>query len=155
MTSVYEDETISFKTIVVGTDFQPCSQRAVNIAASMIKASAQGQLFVVHTFELPVYPGAEFVVADIMTPIQDAAQQQLDECLQPLVERGVNVRGIIAMGPAWQQIIKVAEQTQADLIVVGTHGRRGLKHAVLGSVAEKVVRMAHVPVLTVHEKAEQ
>ncbi|MEY4580062.1 MAG: hypothetical protein RL701_4765 [Pseudomonadota bacterium] len=151
MTSPNASDTLSFNTIVVGTDFQPCSQRAVNIAAGMVKASAQGQLFVVHTFEIPIYPGAEFYVVDMSTPIQEAAQKQLDECLRPLVERGVNARGIIAMGPASEQILKVAEQTRADLIVVGTHGRRGLKHAVLGSVAEKVVRLSPVPVLTVHE----
>ncbi len=50
----------------------------------------------------------------------------------------------------WEEVLNAAKELNADLIVMGTHGRRGLERALLGSVAEKVVRMARIPVLTVH-----
>ncbi len=60
-----------------------------------------------------------------------------------------NIEPLLASGPPWEQILQVAKERGADLIVMGTHGRRGLSHALLGSVAEKVVRISPIPVLTV------
>ena len=65
-------------------------------------------------------------------------------------ERGVATRGVLKQGPTWQTIVETADEVGAGMIVMGTHGRHGLPRALLGSVAEKVVRTAHTPVLTVH-----
>ena len=54
--------------------------------------------------------------------------------------------GVLREGIAWEEINKVAEELQVDLVVIGTHGRKGLARALLGSVAEKVVRTSHRPV---------
>ena len=56
---------------------------------------------------------------------------------------------VFTVGVPWSQIIEQIDELRPDLVVLGTHGRRGLRHAVLGSVAEKVVRLSPVPVLTV------
>jgi nucleotide-binding universal stress UspA family protein len=60
------------------------------------------------------------------------------------------VLGVVRQGSAWREIDDVAREMRADLIVLGTHGRRGVARVILGSVAEKVVRTSPVPVLTVH-----
>jgi nucleotide-binding universal stress UspA family protein len=143
-------ETTSFKTIVVGTDFQASSQRAVALAANLAQASG-GELVVVHTFELPTYgySGMEMSAVDWVTPMQDAAKQSLNALVAELTQRGSKARGVLGVGAAWEQILHVAKDVKADLVVVGTHGRVGMLHALLGSVAEKVVRMCPLPVLTV------
>jgi nucleotide-binding universal stress UspA family protein len=148
------NETTMFKSIVVGTDFNDCSERAVDMAATMAKATG-GELFVVHTFELPSYgyAGVEVTTFDWLTPIREAAQQSLNDRVRGLIERGVHARGVLEIGVAWDHILRVAKDANADLIVVGTHGRRGIAHALLGSVAEKVVRMSPIPVLTVRGAA--
>jgi nucleotide-binding universal stress UspA family protein len=64
----------------------------------------------------------------------------------------IRPRGFFKRGAAWRQILLASEETGADLVVMGTHGRQGLSHALIGSVAEKVVRLSPVPVLTVRER---
>lgn len=138
-----------FKTIVVGTDFSACSQPAEDTSERLIRAAPNGELIMVHALEFHVYPGAELSMLDMLTPLQDFAGKQMSERIRRLEQLGIRARGVVTAGPAWECIIHAAQSHPADLIVVGTHGHQGLKHAVLGSVAEKVVRMSPVPVLTV------
>ncbi|MGO9838639.1 MAG: universal stress protein [Polyangiaceae bacterium] len=63
---------------------------------------------------------------------------------------GVAIDSTLRQGPVWSEILAAAKSPKADLIVIGTHGRRGLSRALLGSVAERIVRTAPCPVLTVH-----
>jgi len=63
---------------------------------------------------------------------------------------GLEVHSVLRQGSAWSEINAAAKEEKADLVVMGTHGRHGLARALLGSVAEKVVRTAPCPVLTVH-----
>ena len=65
----------------------------------------------------------------------------------------VAAANLLRAGVPWEEVIGAASQVKADLIIMGTHGRRGLDRALLGSVAEKVVRMSTIPVLTVHAKS--
>jgi len=139
---------VMFHTIVVGTDFSECSQAAVDMATKLALAAPDGRIFVVHTFELPVYPTAEHTI-DLFTPTQKAAQGQMDGCIARLKQHGVQAQGVVSAGSAWSCIGQTAEAQHADLVVVGTHGRSGFQRALLGSVAEKVVRTSTVPVLTV------
>ena len=69
-------------------------------------------------------------------------------------ERVPKARSLLRAGPAWKEILSAAAELHADLIVVGTHGRRGLNRISLDSTAEKVVRMAEVPVLTADGASE-
>jgi nucleotide-binding universal stress UspA family protein len=70
--------------------------------------------------------------------------------LVELKKRFPEATSVLRSGTAWEEILLAASESKTDLIVLGTHGRRGLGRLLLGSVAEKVVRMARLPVLTVH-----
>jgi nucleotide-binding universal stress UspA family protein len=81
--------------------------------------------------------------------VKTAVEPALDETVQDLKREHVTASPLLVQGKADQEIVAQAKQTGADLIVMGTHGRRGFSHAFMGSVAERVVRTASCPVLTV------
>ncbi len=145
------DESMTFKHIVVGTDFSDCSKRALDLALE-IAAKFDSKLTLVHSWEAPsyAYAGGVYVTTDLVTPIEQAAVSLLDKATAELKTRMPTAQSMIRSGVAWEEILAAATQVHADLIVLGTHGRRGLSRALLGSVAEKVVRLATVPVLTAH-----
>jgi nucleotide-binding universal stress UspA family protein len=138
-----------FKHIVVATDFGECSERALDLALELA-SKFESELTLIHSWEAPAYAGGLYMAVDIVTPIEEAAVAELDRATVELKLRMPNAKSMIRSGPAWEEIIAAATLLHSDLIVLGTHGRRGLNRALIGSVAEKVVRMATVPVLTVH-----
>jgi nucleotide-binding universal stress UspA family protein len=87
---------------------------------------------------------------DYVQLMEDSAQSALNNEAARLQGKGVEVTTVLRMGSPWEQVLDVAGKLEVGLIVMGTHGRRGLPRALLGSVAEKVVRLSPVPVLTVH-----
>jgi nucleotide-binding universal stress UspA family protein len=87
---------------------------------------------------------------DYAERFSEAARARMARTVESIKPRCPNVKSIVNMGVAWLDVLRVVEETRPDLLVLGTHGRRGLKRAVLGSVAEKLVRSSPVPVLTVH-----
>lgn len=144
---------MDFKHVLVATDFRECSGTAVEYAVDI--ANHYGaSLTVVHAFELP-YGYAVLDVAELMNGLEDAARAQLAEALDKVKQRVPGATGIVRCGAPWEEILAVARQQGADLVVVGTHGRKGLPHALLGSVAEKVVRLSPVPVLTVRGRSPE
>jgi nucleotide-binding universal stress UspA family protein len=142
---------MSFKHIVVATDFSECSERALDLALE-IASKFDSQLTLVHSWDAPSYSygGGLYVAVDLVAPIEQAAVAKLDRATEELKLRLPRATSMIRSGPAWEEVLAAATSLHADLIVLGTHGRRGLSRALLGSVAEKVVRMATVPVLTAH-----
>ena len=145
---------MSFKHIVVATDFSDCSQGALDLALE-IAGKFDSKLTLVHSWEAPSYSyaGGVYVTVDLVTPIEQAAAALLDRATAELKTRLPGAQSMLRAGAPWEEILAAAELVRADLIVLGTHGRRGLSHALLGSVAEKVVRLAKVPVLTTHGAA--
>jgi nucleotide-binding universal stress UspA family protein len=139
-----------FKRILVPTDFSESADDALNVAVEISKKYG-ATITLMHAYEVPLYtyPGVPAVPADYWTPIRNAATHRLEAAVAELVKRSPEAKGMVSQGAPWEQILQAAEETKADLIVMGTHGRRGLKLMVLGSVAEKVVRMSPVPVLTI------
>lgn len=139
-----------FKRILVPTDFDEGAEGALDIAVDLAKKHG-ASITLLHAYEVPLYmySGVPAVPADYWTPIRNAAAQRLEAAVAELVKRSPGAKGMLSQGPPWEQILEGAKETKADLIVMATHGRRGLTHAVLGSVAEKVVRMSPIPVLTV------
>jgi nucleotide-binding universal stress UspA family protein len=138
------------RRILCPVDFELPSNRAVELAVELA-GRVGASLTLVHVYDAPVYAysGVPFMpVVDAAAPIEKAAQASLDAAVAD-VKRRVDARGILRRGRAWEEILATAKEIDADLIVMGTHGRRGLPHAVLGSVAEKVVRLSDAPVLTV------
>jgi nucleotide-binding universal stress UspA family protein len=142
---------MSFRRILVASDFSEPSERALDLAIGLaLKFDAD--LTLVHSWEAPAYSygGGLYFGADLVLPIERAAVARLDQALAELKVRLPKAKSMLRSGPAWQEVLAAATQLHADLIVLGTHGRRGLQHALLGSVAERVVRMAEIPVLTTH-----
>lgn len=136
-----------FKHVLVATDFSEASSFALELATSMARQSGAA-LTVVHACEVPIYPEA-IPPADLLTPITAAAGRRLDGVVDGLRDRVPGAVPLLRVGAPWEEILAAAAEVGADLVVVGTHGRRGIAHAVLGSVAERVVRLSPVPVLTV------
>jgi len=84
--------------------------------------------------------------------LQESAQQQLEKLRLDEIGARLRSQASVRLGVAWQEIVAEAEALQADLIILSTHGRTGLNHALMGSVAERVVRHAPCPVLVVRER---
>ena len=87
--------------------------------------------------------------------IERYAQQYLDRIASGLRSKGINVKTMVAEGHEAEEIIKAAQDTQADLIAMSTHGRSGLRRWALGSITDKVLHESDVPVLTVRAKADK
>jgi nucleotide-binding universal stress UspA family protein len=143
---------MAFKTILVATDFSETSKNALELGLVLAKQFG-ASLTLVHAWEVPAYAyGGLEVMAMDLTPLQDAARDQLDKQLAEVKEQLPNAKGVLKHGSAWREILSMIEETKPDLVVLGTHGRRGVLRALLGSVAEKIVRTSPSPVLTVGPK---
>lgn len=149
---------MKIKRILVPVDFSDASLQALDYAVDLAKPMA-AELIVLFVVE-PAYFAAP---ADLYGPSaslgvlleeqQRFGAEQLARLRRRLEQRRVKCRTLIQTGVAYRDIVEKARKTAADLIVMSTHGRTGLSHALLGSVAEKVVRMAECPVLTVRAVA--
>lgn len=141
----------TFGHIVAATDFSEASRDALELARALA-AETGAELTVVHVCEVPGYSATGPIAYDLVTPIAARAQEQLDAAMAHVQRACPRARGLVRIGVAWEQLLAVASDARADLLVMGTHGRRGVAHAVMGSVAERVVRLSPVPVLTVRSR---
>lgn len=141
-----------FGKILVPYDFSPSAAGALAVAADLA-ARHHGTLLVMHAIP-PVYPTHGRPLVPAATELA-AVGQQLAEAVARAVKgrRIARVRSWVAVGPPAGCILDAS--AKADSIVMGTLGRSGLPHFLLGSVAERVVRHADVPVLTVRAKARR
>ena len=143
-----------FYRIVVPTDFSTCSEEAWRLARGMV-ATSRGELVLTHVLtEAPLY--RESVMTQVR-PVYEGARKWAEGALQDWVAKaraeGLNARTTLRTGVPYQEVVALATDERADLIVIGTHGRGGIDRALLGSVADRVVRLAPCPVLTVREPA--
>jgi nucleotide-binding universal stress UspA family protein len=144
----------AIRKILVPTDFNQSSDAAIDLAVDLAQA-LRASIVLMHAVELPMYsyPGAPMIpIVDIQADLTKSAQIGLDTTMKTLKERCPDTISVLRAGPAALSILDVAKEQKVDLIVMGTHGRRGFAHALLGSVAEKIVRASPMPVLTTHEK---
>jgi nucleotide-binding universal stress UspA family protein len=145
------ETSLALNHILVPTDFGDPAAKALDIAVELAKKYG-ATITLLHVYEIPVYPYPGAVVEfDLVTPVREAAQSQLTAAYEALKLRGAEARSELRFGVPWREILDLAEHRKADLIVMGTQGRRGVMRALLGSVAEKVVRLSPVPVLTVRD----
>lgn len=148
-----------FKKILVPTDFSGHAKAAVETALEF--ASVFGaQVHLIHAYYFDIPPSyiagdaTSFMnVQDILDPIRESAQESVAALIKEVGSDGTNIRGRVLMGHPAQVILNEAEELKADLIVMGTRGLTGLKHVFLGSTAERVVRLAPCPVVTVKAEA--
>jgi len=140
------------RKILVAVDFTDTSDHALDYALDFAR-KLDAQVTALHIYELPIYgfpDGALLTTADMASRISSSAQTGLDAVIKARAGRGVMLEGMLRQGTPWEEINSVANEIDADLIVIGTHGRRGLSRVLLGSVAESVIRTATRPVLTIH-----
>ena len=140
------------KTILVPHDFGTGSDHALAYAVDLAKALG-AEVTVMHAFEIPMvgFPDGTLVATpELVTRILEGVNVGLKKAVELHLAAGVTMHSLVKQGPTWQSITEAASERQIDLIVMGSHGRHGLPRVLLGSVAEKVVRMAHCPVLTLH-----
>lgn len=137
------------KSILVPVDFSAASANALEIAIGMAQAF-DAELILLHAWELPVYPYMEFMLSssELSSAIERGATQRLESTLQAVQARVPRSKSKLMMGVVWQKIIEAIDELKPELVIMGTHGRHGVSHALLGSVAEKIVRLSPVPVLT-------
>jgi len=141
------------KHIVVGTDFSETAERAVD-AAIDLAAQVGAVVSLVHAYELPMYSFPDGVVVstpDIAKKITTDALARLEAAIEQRKGRGVSIQSALRMGATWDELNGVAAEQDADIIVVGTHGRRGFSRVLLGSVAERMMRTAVRPLLVIRE----
>lgn len=142
--------------LVFATDFSRCSEQAFLHALSWAE-KLKGELELVHCLasELDGYDLDTLPVMDLTAQRQvarDRAQQELARLVDQATRRGLLAKGeVLEGGPVAPALCDYVQARKADLLVLGTHGRRGLGRLFLGSVAEQVVRGATCPVFTVHE----
>jgi nucleotide-binding universal stress UspA family protein len=146
----------AWRTLLVPHDYSPCADRALELACQL--ATLHGaKLVLLHVTHLP--PG---VTADaLLTDPATGTMQRVDDhtraqALRELDERAAAPRGLglavelrAAVGDIPTEVLRAAREVGADLLVMGTHGRTGLAHLLVGSITEKVLRESPVPVLTV------
>lgn len=146
----------SHYTILACVDFSENAHLALTAAKNHALARPDAELHVVHVVAPPVGTVAVVGTADLaanFTETLDRTRKELEAACTDLAKGlAERVYGHIRTGRASKEIAEVADQIGADLIVVGTHGRTGLSRALLGSVAEEVVRHAPCDVLTVRTK---
>jgi nucleotide-binding universal stress UspA family protein len=139
------------RRILVPHDFSETADHALSYALSLAK-KFDARVTVLHAYEVPTLGTSEALVASLefAAEVERVAGNALDGIAARARQSGMNIETMLRRGTAWTEINAIAEQTKADLIVMGTHGRKGVSRVLLGSVAEKVVRTAPCPVLTVH-----
>lgn len=142
--------------ILVPTDFSESANRALEYGAELATRFSV-PLVLLHVYANPVVAVPDGFV--MMTPVDLASMlAQLEEGLAQARRRAqalgvAQTDALVVEGTAWQEIVKTAQDRGCDLVVMGTHGRSGLAHLLLGSVTEKVIRHATCPVLTVTVKS--
>jgi nucleotide-binding universal stress UspA family protein len=138
--------------ILVPVDFSNYSKDTLAYA-SEIAQSYNAQLQVLHIIEETMHPAFSLTgkssIFDLIPGIQDDCRKRTEKMVKEVVSKKIKTDIFIKGGSAASDIIKYAKENSADLIVIATHGLTGLEHMLLGSVTEKVVRMAHCPVFIV------
>jgi nucleotide-binding universal stress UspA family protein len=143
--------------ILVPTDFSGLSCEAFSWAALLTK-EFKAKIVIVHVIstkdalDMTAQPGNPW--ERVLEREDNAMIESFRSCLQSDFGQTVETQTLVEVGPAAEKIIEAAKDKDADMIVMATHGRTGLSHALMGSVAEKVVRQSLCPVLTIRPIGE-
>lgn len=150
--------TIRIQKILLPTDFSTLSAAATKYACELA-AKFDAELHLLHTLEVHLDPTPDFAfgltVPRYTNESRAAAEKSLAGVLDPKWSPGRTVIQAVVEGSPKVEIIRYAHTQNIDLVVLSTHGRTGLAHVVMGSVAESVVRTAPCPVLTVRPEGHQ
>jgi nucleotide-binding universal stress UspA family protein len=147
---------MSWKTILVPHDFSSPANHAAALARDEAKTHG-AKILLLHVIELPgqitqdtaLMPDATGAPISVRDYATRGAENHLDDIAARLAKDGAKPQTFIRFGKPSDEILQFAEENAVDLIVMGTHGHTGLRHLLVGSVTERVVRVSKLPVLTV------
>ncbi len=142
------------RRILCPVDFSAHSENALDFAIELAKKLG-ADIHLIHVYQLPVYAlpdGAMMAGPEFTTKVTTELQKALTELASR--KSGVKLETHLLEGIPYREVVRMTGELSADLVVMGTHGRTGIRHLLLGSVAERVVRSSKVPVITVpmHEE---
>ncbi len=143
---------VSIKSILVPTDFSDYSKAALPYAVDIARKYG-AKLYILHIFDeellSPIFFEVGGTAQEYFERLQDRFEAAVDDFTSGVDMTDVEFEAQLGNGTPFVEIIKFARENGVDLIVMGTHGRTGIAHALLGSVTEKVVRKAPCPVMVV------
>jgi nucleotide-binding universal stress UspA family protein len=141
---------MNYKRILFATDFSPASNAVLRYATALARDS-EALLLIVHVEEVPT----AYAAGEMYLPPPDYPNPEIRRMLDTVVPTDISVRfeHHLLLGTAAEEIVRAAKDLDADLIVIGTHGRTGLGRVLMGSTAEQVMRHAECPVLTLRQGA--
>ena len=146
---------IKLKRILVPVDFSPSSEKAIHYALSFAE-QFKAKVTLLNVVEPAVYPTEMGIVPieieSLHRSMQNSAREKLAGLAAERIPAPFRSNALVRVGRPHKEITNLAKELKSDLIVIATHGYTGLKHAVMGSTAERVVRHAPCPVLTVRER---
>jgi nucleotide-binding universal stress UspA family protein len=146
---------MQFRHILAPTDFSEYSKQAVASALELAKKFG-AKLSILHVVELPPYPVEGYVppslTSTFLEDLERQATQDLAQVVPEAESAGIEVARLVTVGSPYRKVIDMAEAEQVDLIVMATAGRTGFSRLVMGSIAERVVRTASCPVLTIRPR---
>jgi len=145
---------IEIKKILVPIDFSDYSKNALKYATNFSR-QFNAEIILVYVVEPVIYP-PDFSMGQIALPSVNIewdtkAREELDKLANSEIAENINVKTVLRTGKPFLEIIETASEENVDLIIIATHGHSGVEHILFGSTAEKVVRKAPCPVLTLRE----
>jgi nucleotide-binding universal stress UspA family protein len=145
---------VSINKVLVPIDFSDYSKSALKYAVNFAK-SFNAEILLIYVVEPIIYPPdfsmGQIAIPTVNTEWDERAKEELDKLAKNQIPSDVKVKTIIKTGKPFVEIIETANEEDIDLIIIATHGHSGVEHILFGSTAEKVVRKAPCPVLTLRE----
>jgi nucleotide-binding universal stress UspA family protein len=147
-------KAVTLQPIVFATDFSPASKGALDKAIELARKEG-AELIVAHVYEPPAslsHSGVadDLIEAELENTIRRDVEKKMEPILATVRAAGVRVHGEVLAGHTAKRLGELAARTGAAMVVIGTHGRTGVRKLVMGSVASQVISTAPCPVLTVH-----
>lgn len=147
---------INLKKILCPIDHSDGSKEALKYAVSFAMKN-EAKLYLLHVIDIRSFDESIDTMA-AQIPNDETIKQlktKLLECIPEEIRSDLQIEALVVQGIPFAEIISIAKKNKVDMIVMGTHGRTGLAHIMIGSVSEKVVRKAHCPVLTVRQSGHK
>ena len=142
------------KKILVPIDFSDYSKNALKYAVNIVE-TFKAEMFLIYVVEPVIYPPdfsmGQIAIPSVNTEWDERAKEELKKLAESEIPKEIKVQTIVKTGKPFIEIIDTATEKDIDLIVIATHGHSGMEHILFGSTAEKVVRKAPCPVLTLRE----
>ena len=142
---------IKIKTILCPIDYSVYSEKALEYAIEFA-GKYEAKLYLIHVLDIRIYDMNDPDLYNVNIVDKDTIErlkERLLRCISEDIKGKISVEAVVVQGVPFTEIIRMAKEYMVDLIVLGTHGRTGLSQAIMGSVAERVVRKSPCPVLTI------